>query len=132
SRPRLAPESLQHLRIARRLFRQEFQRNTATQLQILGAIHHTHAACTELLHDPVMRNCFADHHTPYLPEPLQCSPVSLRMLAPLLCASASLSSEANLVSWPVRPASLRCGQSAIALRTKVLSPPQLPQPMLEL
>jgi len=47
--------------IARKSFGQEFQGDTATQLRILGLIHHTHAATAQLLDDAVVRDGLADH-----------------------------------------------------------------------
>ena len=51
----------QHLVIARKSFRQEFQGHTAAQLCILGLIHHTHAATAQLSQNPVMGDGSTDH-----------------------------------------------------------------------
>jgi hypothetical protein len=43
---------------------QSFQRHVAVQALVVGAIHHTHPARTELFQNPVMRNRRPDHlHT---------------------------------------------------------------------
>ncbi len=36
--------------------RQEFQSDEAAEFEILGLVHHTHAAGSELLDDPVVRD----------------------------------------------------------------------------
>jgi len=56
SRARLALESLQRLRVLLHLFRQELQRYAAAQARVLGFIHHAHAATTQPLQHPIMRN----------------------------------------------------------------------------
>jgi hypothetical protein len=41
--------------------RQELQGDHASQLDVLGLIHDTHAAATELLQDAVVGDGLADH-----------------------------------------------------------------------
>jgi hypothetical protein len=57
---RFALESFQRLRISSEFIGQEFQRDKAAELQILGSVDHTHAATAEPFDDAVMRNCAAD------------------------------------------------------------------------
>jgi hypothetical protein len=56
-----ALEPLQRDGIPRQIIRQKLQRNFASQLEILGAIHQAHTACAELRHDLVMPNGLAQH-----------------------------------------------------------------------
>ena len=53
---RLAMKTLEGLRVASHLFRQEFQRHDAAELQVLGAVHHSHAAASDALKDAVVAN----------------------------------------------------------------------------
>jgi len=47
--------------VPNRLRRQELQRHRPAQLQILGPVHHAHAATAEFVLDPVMGYGAADH-----------------------------------------------------------------------
>ena len=58
---RLATETFQGLRILRDLVRQELERDEATQVRILGLVHHAHTAAAELADDTVMRDRRIDH-----------------------------------------------------------------------
>jgi len=49
------------LRILRQLFRQELERDSAPQAEILRFVHHSHAAAAEPLHNPVMGDGLTDH-----------------------------------------------------------------------
>ena len=40
---------------------QELQRNRATEPDVLGLVHHTHATAPELFQNAVVRNRLADH-----------------------------------------------------------------------
>ena len=60
-RPRLTTKTFQRLRVLRQLVGQEFQGDEPTQVGVLGLIHHTHAAATELIHDAIVRDGLADH-----------------------------------------------------------------------
>ena len=57
---RLAPETLQGLRVARQFLGQEFQGYKATQVGVFGLIDHTHPAAAQLFNHAVMRNGFAN------------------------------------------------------------------------
>src|SRR5882762_2232918 len=41
----------------------KFQRDMPMQLKVLGFVHHTHTAATELLQDSIVRDGLADHLT---------------------------------------------------------------------
>jgi hypothetical protein len=56
SSPRLALKPLQGYSIGGQPIGQELQGNVAPQGQVLGPVDHPHAAATQLLQDPVMRN----------------------------------------------------------------------------
>jgi hypothetical protein len=58
---RFALEALDRLAVAGQVLRQELQRDGALEPQILGPVDDAHAAGTECLDDPVMRDAFADH-----------------------------------------------------------------------
>ena len=58
---RFPSESLQGLGVLRQLIGQEFQRDEAAKLGVLGLIDHAHSAATELLHDAIVRDGLADH-----------------------------------------------------------------------
>ena len=60
-RLRLGDEPVAGVAILRRLDRQELQRNGASQPDVLGAVDDAHAAGTEALDDPIVRNGLADH-----------------------------------------------------------------------
>jgi len=60
-RPRLSPESLQDLRIARYQVWQKFQRDEAAKLCVLCFVHHAHSTAPQFLQDAVVRDGFADH-----------------------------------------------------------------------
>lgn len=59
-RARRAPQTLQQLRVARRFRGEEFQRDVASQIQILSFVHHSHPAAAQLFQDAVMGNCVPD------------------------------------------------------------------------
>src|SRR5882724_10988072 len=54
-------KSLQCLRIAVFVFRQELQRNSSSELGVLGFIDHAHASAAQLAENPVVSNEFAIH-----------------------------------------------------------------------
>jgi len=60
-RPRFSPQPLQRLAVFGIFLRQKLQGHEAAQLGVLGLVDHTHAAATELFHDAIMRDGFADH-----------------------------------------------------------------------
>ena len=60
---RFSFEPLQGLAVLCQFLGQELQGHEAAQLDVLGLIHHTHAATTELLQDAVVGNGFANHHS---------------------------------------------------------------------
>src|SRR5262245_50226150 len=51
----------QRLRLLRYFIRQKLKSYKAMQGNIFSLIDHTHPATTQLLHNPVMRDSFADH-----------------------------------------------------------------------
>jgi hypothetical protein len=53
---RLASKSLQHLRILHQIFSEKLESDGAAERQILGLVNDSHAATTEFLDYPVMRN----------------------------------------------------------------------------
>src|ERR1700739_1225016 len=61
SSPGLAGESLQRLRVASEIFRDEFQRYVAPEFQVLGLINHTHTPSPELAEDAVVGYLLANH-----------------------------------------------------------------------
>src|SRR6202049_1814139 len=54
-------EAFERLRVSGNICRQELQGDAATKLCVVGLIHNTHAAATELLNNAVVRNGLADH-----------------------------------------------------------------------
>ena len=54
-------ESFQRLRIAREFFRQELQRDVATELEVFRFVHHAHAAAPELFQDAIVGDGLPDH-----------------------------------------------------------------------
>jgi hypothetical protein len=60
-RTRLAPETLEGLRIFCHVIWQKLQSNKAAEFVVLGLVDDTHAATAELLDDSVVRNVLADH-----------------------------------------------------------------------
>ena len=58
---RLPLETSQRLGVSGDLVRQELQGDKTMQSGVLGLVHHTHAAATELLDDSVVRDGLADH-----------------------------------------------------------------------
>ena len=58
---RLALESLQGLVIVRKTFGQKLERHHPAEPGVLGLIHDTHPAATELLENATVGNRFADH-----------------------------------------------------------------------
>src|SRR5437879_2101033 len=54
-------EAPQGLMVRGHFFRQELERDEAVELGVLGLIHHTHSAATELIHDAVVRNRRSNH-----------------------------------------------------------------------
>ena len=67
SNARFALESLQRRRIVAQLFRQELQSDAAAQLQILGTVHHTHAAPANDAQHAVMRDRSAGQRSRFRP-----------------------------------------------------------------
>ena len=57
----LALETLQGQRIPGYPLRQELEGNSPFQPEVLGFVHHTHAAFTELFKDAVVGNSLASH-----------------------------------------------------------------------
>ena len=57
---RLALESFERRLVGRRVLREEFQRNLASELGVLRAVDHSHPATTKLFYDTVMRDSAAD------------------------------------------------------------------------
>ena len=66
---RLAPETLQRLAILSYIFGQELQGNKTVEPGILGLIHHTHPAATDLLNDAIVRDGLVDHSRSFLWPP---------------------------------------------------------------
>src|SRR5271156_129092 len=62
SRPSLAAKAFQRLRVARQFIGQEFERDKAAKLGVLGFIHDPHAAAAKLFDDAVVRDCLVDHN----------------------------------------------------------------------
>ena len=60
-RPRLAAEPFQELAVLGQCVGQELERYAPPQLGIFSFVNDTHAAATQLLQDPVVRNSRADH-----------------------------------------------------------------------
>ena len=60
-RARFAQKALQRLRVAMRIFGQEFQGHAPPEFCVLGFIHHAHAAAAQFAEDAVMRNGFVEH-----------------------------------------------------------------------
>src|SRR5690349_11563991 len=60
-RTSLATKAFEALQIVSYFFGQELQGHKSAKASVLGLIHNTHAAATELLHDPVVRDSLADH-----------------------------------------------------------------------
>jgi len=54
-------KTFQRFRVLAKLLGQEFQRNTATQLQVLCFVHHPHAPTTKDLQYSIMGNLTAEH-----------------------------------------------------------------------
>ena len=65
---RFTLETFQRLGIGGELFGQEFQSNMATEAEVLGFVHHAHAAATQLFKNAVMGDGLADHDV----EPCVC------------------------------------------------------------
>ena len=59
--PRLAPESLQRLRVPRQFIGQELQGHAPAQPQIFSFVNHTHAATAQFLRNAVVRDGLPDH-----------------------------------------------------------------------
>ena len=60
-RLRLAAEAIDALLAAGHVRRQHLERHLAVQVGVFGEVHLAHAAFTELVEDPVVRNCLSDH-----------------------------------------------------------------------
>src|SRR5271157_3649167 len=58
-----APEALQRLPVVSQIVGKELEGDEAAKTGVLGLIHHTHPAATELLDDAVVRDGCADHET---------------------------------------------------------------------
>ena len=58
---RLVDESLLGFGVASEIRREEFQRDRAVELEVLGFVDNTHSATAELLEDLVVGNGLADH-----------------------------------------------------------------------
>src|SRR2546425_1728892 len=58
-----APEPLQRLGVGNYFLRKKFESNEAPEFHVLGLVHDTHPATTQLLEDPVVRDDLADHGT---------------------------------------------------------------------
>ena len=54
-------KALERLRIPGELFRKELERNVAAELQVLGFVHHAHAAAAHFREDAVVRDGLANH-----------------------------------------------------------------------
>src|SRR6185437_15963544 len=54
-------EAAQRLRVVGHIVRQELQRDKATEIEILGLVHHTHPSAAQFLEDAIMRDGLADH-----------------------------------------------------------------------
>src|SRR5712672_1467971 len=54
-------EPFQRLRLAGHFFGKEFERDEPSELSVLGFVHHTHAAATQLFDDVVVRDSLANH-----------------------------------------------------------------------
>ncbi len=61
SRPGLASEAFERLRVVGNLIRQEFQGDETSEFDILGLVDHPHAASAQFFEDAVVRNGLADH-----------------------------------------------------------------------
>ena len=58
---RFALKTLQSLAVLGKMFGEELQGDEPAELGVLGLVHHTHPAATQLLEDAVMRNGSAYH-----------------------------------------------------------------------
>ena len=58
---RLAFKTSQGLRIARNIFRQEFQRDKSAQPRVFGLVNDAHTAAAQLFEDTVMGNALVFH-----------------------------------------------------------------------
>ena len=61
-----ALEAAQRLRVLRNIVGQEFESDKATEVGILGLVHHTHPTAPKLFDDAVMRDDLADHRAEIL------------------------------------------------------------------
>ena len=59
---RFALKAFQSQAVLSKMFGEELQGDEPAELGVLGLIHHSHAAATQLLEDAVMRNGSACHH----------------------------------------------------------------------
>ena len=55
----MSPELLERLRVTLKFFVEEFESDVASEVDVLGFIHHAHAAAAEPADDPVMGDCLA-------------------------------------------------------------------------
>ena len=58
---RLAPKSLQSVRVAREFVGQEFQSDVPPQIEIFGLVNDAHAAAAQFAQNCVMREGLTDH-----------------------------------------------------------------------
>ena len=58
---RFALKTIDSVWVAGEFRRQEFERNKAAELGVLGLVDYAHAAPAELFDDPVVRDGLADH-----------------------------------------------------------------------
>src|SRR5579864_1345902 len=58
---RLSPEAFQGMRVLRQVFGKKLDGHEASKFKIFGLEHDTHAAATDFLHNPVMRDGLTDH-----------------------------------------------------------------------
>ncbi len=58
---RLAAKTFERLRILRDFVRQEFERDEASKVGVLGLVHHTHSTAAQLADDAVVRDRRVNH-----------------------------------------------------------------------
>jgi len=56
-----APEPLQSVGVGNYFVRKKFEGNEAPKFHVLGLVHDTHPAATQLLEDPVVRDDLTNH-----------------------------------------------------------------------
>src|SRR5882762_1982257 len=62
--PRLTLETLQRFGVAHKIFRDELERNVATQLDVFGLIDYAHTTAAQLSQDAIVGDSLADHARP--------------------------------------------------------------------